>query len=93
MAVALEHLHARPALVPVPQLDEHVVAAREQARQHRVRGDRADVVGVRLKGAHLLFAVRAGVCRVCVGCGWVLVVWSGVGRVCVGSRAGRGGAG
>ena len=37
--VALEHLGARPALVPVPQLDQHVVGAGEAVGQRGVHRD------------------------------------------------------
>ena len=49
----LEDLRARPAALPVPGLDQHVVPARQQQRGRGVDGDRPDVVGVRLEGALL----------------------------------------
>mmetsp|Transcript_8660 Transcript_8660/g.24429 ORF Transcript_8660/g.24429 Transcript_8660/m.24429 type:complete len:357 (-) Transcript_8660:37-1107(-) len=55
--VALEHLRALPALLPVPQFDEHVVRAREQVRRRGVHRQAADVVGVGLKGLHLVHGV------------------------------------
>ena len=54
VAVALVHLHALPALLPVPQLDGHVVARRQDERLRRVHGDGSDVVRVRLEARHLL---------------------------------------
>ena len=57
VAVSLEHLRARPLLVPVPDLDEHVVGAAEKKRKRGVRGDAADVVGVRLERLHLVHSV------------------------------------
>lgn len=42
--VALKHLQALPILVPVPELDEHVVRAREDQRLCGMHSDAADVI-------------------------------------------------
>mmetsp|Transcript_12328 Transcript_12328/g.40502 ORF Transcript_12328/g.40502 Transcript_12328/m.40502 type:complete len:453 (+) Transcript_12328:1401-2759(+) len=47
--VTLENLRAGPLLVPIPQLDEHVVRRREEIRQGRVHRDAANVIRVRLE--------------------------------------------
>ena len=68
MRVALEHRHARPPLVPVPQLDQHVVGRRQQVGQRWVHRDGADVVGVSLKRADLWG--RVSVAGWCCSVGW-----------------------
>jgi hypothetical protein len=47
--MAFKDLHTFPALVPVPELDEHVIGTGQQIRQRRVHRYRADVVGVCFK--------------------------------------------
>ena len=49
VGVALENLLTGPILVPVPQLDAHVVGGRQSERPLRMNGDAADVVGMRLE--------------------------------------------
>ena len=53
VGVPLKHLGAGPALLPVPQLDEHVIAAREQEGLRGVHGHGPDVVRVRLEDLDL----------------------------------------
>lgn len=48
------HLNALPPLLPVPELDRHVVRASEDKALRRVYGEAANVVGVRLERRHLL---------------------------------------
>ena len=55
--VPLEHLRARPPLVPVPQLNQHVVRARQHVRLRGVHADATDVIAVRLKRLHQLGGV------------------------------------
>lgn len=55
--VALKHLHALPLLVPIPQLNGHVIAGGEHKWLRGMHDNGADVVGVRLKGRNLLRGV------------------------------------
>lgn len=50
MGVSLEGHETLPALLPIPQLDVHVVGRGDEERQRRVDVDAPDVVLVRLKG-------------------------------------------
>lgn len=51
------HLDTLPALVPVPQLDGHVVGAGEDEVLGGVHGETSDVVWVRLEGCDALLGV------------------------------------
>lgn len=53
VAVALEYLHALPALLPIPQLDGHVIRGSQHEGLRRVNGNGADVVGMRLERGDL----------------------------------------
>ncbi len=57
VSVALEDLLAGPLVIPVPELDGHVVTARQQVRLSRVNGETADVVRVSLEHVHSLECV------------------------------------
>ena len=57
MAVTLVHLNALPALLPIPQLDGHVIGGGEDKRLGRVDGNRANVVGMGLERSDLLGGV------------------------------------
>jgi hypothetical protein len=57
VAVALEELGASPALLPVPQLDSHVVGGGEHQRERRMDSEATDKVRVGLKLLHLLHGV------------------------------------
>lgn len=57
VAVSLEDLHALPALLPIPKLDRHVITGCQHEGLCWVYYDRANVVGVRLKGGNLLARV------------------------------------
>ena len=63
--MALEDLRAGPPALPVPSLDQHVVAGRQQQGCSRVDRDRPDVVGMRLEGP--LFGQRVVVVDADVG--------------------------
>ena len=47
--MSLEHLCARPTLVPIPQLDEHVIRARQDIGHSRVHRNTSNVVSVRFE--------------------------------------------
>ena len=57
VAVALEHLDALPALLPIPELNCHVIRCGEDEGLRGVNGDGSDVVGMRLEGGDLLGGV------------------------------------
>jgi hypothetical protein len=44
VGVALKHLHTLPVLLPVPQLDEHVIGGRDHERLRRVDRQATDVI-------------------------------------------------
>lgn len=50
VAVALEHLHAFPTLLPVPKLNCHVIGGCEHKRLGRMNGNRTDIIRVCFKG-------------------------------------------
>ena len=53
MAVALEDLNAFPALLPIPELDRHVIGRGKDKRLSGVDDNRSNVVGMGLKGCDL----------------------------------------
>lgn len=53
VAVALEDLHALPALLPIPKLDGHVIGGSQNKGLRRVDSNGTDVVGVGLEGGDL----------------------------------------
>lgn len=55
--VALKHPDILPPLLPVPELDCHVIAGGEDEGLCGVDDDGADVVGMRLEGRNLLAGV------------------------------------
>ena len=57
VSVAFKDLHTLPTLVPVPQLDEHVVRGRQHVRLRRVDGKATDVIRMALEGLDLLHRV------------------------------------
>lgn len=57
VAVALEDLHALPALLPIPKLNCHVIGGCEHERLGRVNGDGANVVRVCFKGGNFFGGV------------------------------------
>lgn len=57
VAVSLVDLDALPALVPVPQLNCHVIGGSQDEGEGRVDGDDTDVVGVSFEGGDFLGCV------------------------------------
>lgn len=57
VGVTLKHLYAFPALLPVPELDCHVIGGGQDEWLRRVDHDRSDIVGVGLKGGDALGGV------------------------------------
>lgn len=57
VGMALKHLHALPALLPVPQLDCHVIGRRQDEGLGGMHGNGAQVVGMRLELRNLLRGV------------------------------------
>ena len=53
MAPRKTHSHQLPVLLPVPQLDCHIVAAGEDQRLRRMDVDAANIVGVGIELGHL----------------------------------------
>ena len=50
VAVPLEDLHALPLLVPIPQLDQHIVRRSKNQRLSRMNCNATDVICVSFKG-------------------------------------------
>ena len=57
MAVALVDLDALPSLVPIPQLNCHVIGGSQDEGEGRVDGDDTDIVGVSFEGGDFLGCV------------------------------------
>jgi hypothetical protein len=55
--MSLESLHALPALIPIPQLDGHIITSSENKRLRGMHNDRTDIVGMSFKRRDLLRGV------------------------------------
>ena len=57
MAVSFEYLHTLPSLVPIPQLNCHVIGGGKDERLGRVYDDRSNVVGMSFEGGDLFGSI------------------------------------
>jgi hypothetical protein len=57
MGVPFKHLTALPFLFPIPQFDQHVVAACEDIGMGRMDADATNVISVCFEGERLLQSV------------------------------------
>lgn len=57
VAMALKRLHALPALIPIPQLDSHIITGGEDKRLCGMHDNRADIVRVGFERRDLLRGV------------------------------------
>jgi len=57
MAVPLESLYAFPLLVPIPELDSHVIGGGQHKRLRGVDDDGADVIWMGFEGGDFLRGV------------------------------------
>jgi hypothetical protein len=57
VAMAFKDLHTLPSLLPIPELDGHVIGGSQHKGLCGVDGNRSNVVGVRLEGGDLLGSV------------------------------------
>lgn len=55
--MALEDLDTFPTLVPVPELDAHIIRGRKNEGKRGVNADGSNVVGMRLEGGDLFGGV------------------------------------